>query len=77
MFECANLGCPERVSHPGQFCLVCTQREENGGEYDDEDFDEAENYELSVEHTCVKCLKREAIINHVCGMCSELYPYMV
>jgi len=77
MYECATLGCPEYVSHPGQLCTACWQREQNDGEYDDEDYDEADGYELRVEHTCVKCGTREAIVNRVCAMCSELYPYMV
>lgn len=77
MYKCDTLGCPEYVSHPGQLCLACRQREEHDSEYDDEDYDEAGGYELSVENTCVKCGVRERIVNQVCGMCSELYPYMV
>lgn len=77
MYECDTIGCPEHVSHPGQLCLACRQREENDGEYDDEDYDADDGYELRVEFICVKCLTREAIVNRVCGMCSELYPYMV
>jgi hypothetical protein len=77
MYECDTLGCPEYVSHPGQLCTACTQREEDDGEYDDEDYDEPDDYELTVERTCVKCGSREAIVNQVCGMCSELYPNMV
>jgi hypothetical protein len=43
----------------------------------DDDYEDDEPDELAVEHTCVKCGTREAIVNRVCGMCSELYPYMV
>jgi hypothetical protein len=28
MYECDTIGCPEYVSHLGQFCLGCTQRNE-------------------------------------------------
>lgn len=37
MYECDTIGCPEYVSHPGQLCLACRQREENDGAYDDEE----------------------------------------
>jgi hypothetical protein len=73
MYPCDKIGCTEFVSHPGQLCLACTQREENEGD----DYDEDEDYELTVERTCVKCGTREAIVNQVCGMCSELYPSYV
>lgn len=23
MYECAEIGCPNRVAHPGQFCSAC------------------------------------------------------
>lgn len=76
MYECDTIGCPEYVSHPGQLCLACRQREEAESDPDDDD-----DYEHDVlrdaERICVKCGKREAIINRVCGMCSELHPYMV
>ncbi len=37
-------------------------------EYDDE-IDEND-----AEYLCIKCGTREAIINRLCGMCSELHP---
>lgn len=43
-----------------------------------EDYDEPDDdFTQDAERICVKCGKREAIINRVCGMCSELHPYMV
>ena len=39
--------------------------------------DDAEAEYGNAEHVCVKCGEREAIINNVCGMCSELHPYTV
>lgn len=40
MYECDTLGCSEYVSHPGQLCTACTQREESEGEYEDGDYDD-------------------------------------
>lgn len=36
MYECETLGCSEYVSHPGRFCLACTQ----GNDAFDDDADE-------------------------------------
>lgn len=69
MFECANLGCSSRVSHRGQLCGMCQEQIVDDFDYDD-DVD-------SAEYLCVKCGERDAIVNNVCGMCSELHPYMV
>jgi hypothetical protein len=43
MYECETTGCPEYVSHPGQFCLACTQRNEAEDEMEEE-WDEIEGY---------------------------------
>jgi hypothetical protein len=69
MFECANLGCTCRVSHRGQLCGMCQEQIVDDFDYED-DFSGAE-------HLCVKCGERDAIVNDVCGMCSELHPNMV
>lgn len=44
MYECETLGCPNYVSHPGQFCLECTQRNESSSDDLDEEYDEEEGY---------------------------------
>lgn len=71
MFECAELGCSNRVAHRGQLCGMCSEQYFEGDDRD-EDLDND-----SAEYLCVKCGERDAIINNVCGMCSELYPSMV
>lgn len=44
MYECETLGCPEYVSHPGQYCLRCTQEREADEDDSDEEYDEIEGY---------------------------------
>ena len=36
MYECDTIGCPEYVSHPGQLCLRCEQRERDEEELEEE-----------------------------------------
>lgn len=72
MFECAELGCTNRVTHRGQLCGMCSEQFRQDEEFYD---DLPEND--SAEYLCVKCGERDAIMNNVCGMCSELHPNMV
>lgn len=76
MYECDRITCANYVSHPGQLCLECQQREDAENECGDDEDDEHDDLR-DTEQPCVKCGTREAIINRVCGMCSELHPYMV
>lgn len=73
MYECPELGCTNRVGHPGQPCTRCdfeiALRESEGDSEYDYEYDETD-----AEHTCFKCGKREAILNGLCGMCGELNP---
>jgi hypothetical protein len=34
MYECDTIGCPNMVSHPGQYCLECEQRQDSEAEED-------------------------------------------
>jgi hypothetical protein len=45
MYECDTIGCPEYVSHPGQLCLACRQREENDGADDEDEYDDDLDYD--------------------------------
>jgi len=46
MYECTEIGCPNKVSHPGQFCVMHDFDEED----DDEGFDPS-----NPEHLCIGC----------------------
>lgn len=69
MYECAELGCPNRVAHPGQFCSACWpsqsrwEYEETGSGYCDTEcakcgnmFSETESDWLSL---CQDCGEKE------------------
>lgn len=45
MFECDTLGCPEYVSHPGQICIVCTQRQDAESDPYEEIYDPETGYD--------------------------------
>lgn len=47
-------------------CSIC------GDDYGDDDFDLT-----NIEHLCGQCLRNEAIMSGLCGMCSELYPHLI
>lgn len=68
MYDCDQIGCPNKVSHIGQLCLPCEQEEDDDhDDYDDES-------EIGAAHLCIGCGQREAILNGCCAMCTELRP---
>lgn len=68
MYECSEIGCTNKVAHPGQPCTRCDlEIGIRDSDYEDDD-------ELDVERPCFECGKREAILNGLCGMCGELNP---
>jgi len=64
-----NGACPFK-SHPGEQVrffekLSCAEEE-------DFDFDPT-----NIEHLCAVCLRHEAIMCGLCGMCAELNPHLI
>lgn len=58
-----------RCDDCGRFNCCCEEEywECYGGGFDPE----------NIEHLCQNCFKHEALINGICGMCSELEPYLI
>ncbi len=43
-------------------------------DFDENEDDVFEDWRSDPERICVGCGQREAILNHCCGMCTELHP---